>query len=765
MIIPYKSIKMKQLVAFLVLFAVFFTPYLLLAGSRWQRADEAKAGLMLRPCVPHNALIYTLNEDEIRTQLSALLSEPARGGIFELPLADGSTRYFRVWRSAMIPAQLAAKYPGISTFTADAVDNPNITAKLDYTLYGFHAIIFDGINISLIDPVENNQPGYYTVHFKKDEVRSPGSMGHCGVTADVSLRQNRSMDVTPKVAMRVSNGYELRAYRLALACDNQYASAVTGLSNPSISQVLSKMITSLNRVDGVYEREFSITMNLVANEDTLIFNAPSGGINGTDIFASINNDAVSCIAANQGLCDERIGNANYDIGHVFTTGAGGYSQIGVVCSPGLKAQSVTGQPQPWGDGFDIDYAAHEMGHEYGAEHPFNDALNGSCSWYTIVPGSAYEPGSGSTIMAYAGVCSPDDLQPHSDPYFHAQSLAEIQSYTMAGYGNTCAVTTPTNNKPVSLPAFTATYSIPYLTPFELTAPAATDSVANASVTYCWEQWNLGDTGKTLVNTHYSGPIFRSYNPVASPVRVFPKISMVLADSLSNAGIEGNQGEKAPDVARYLTFKLSVRDVYLGNGSFLIPDDSIHLDVINTGNGFTVSSQNNADGEYLGNQDIKVNWNVAGSNTSPINADSVDIFQSADGGYTWPYKLGTYPNNGSATVILPDPDTIIHHSRLKVKGTGNVFFNVNKNDFTVYPNSSPGSNIQVYPSPVHSTLHVYCGDHGILQYIICDVLGRVVSRGRIFGDLDLAVIYWARGVYLLKLIDDNNQVTVKKIVVE
>ncbi len=757
---------MKQLGTFLFVCLFCSAPLLLHAGSRWQRADEARATLKLRPCVPHNALIYSLNEAELKSQLSALTSEPAKGQIIELPLADGSTRYFRVWRSSMIPPQLAAKYPDISVYTAEATDNRNITAKLDYTVYGFHAIIFDGINISMVDPVENNQPGYYAVHFKKDETRSPESVPHCGVTSDPTFRHNKDMDVTDKVAMRVSNGYELRTYRLALACDYQYASAVTGLSTPSIAQVLSKMVTSLNRVNGVYEREFSITMNLIANEDTLIFNAPSGGVNGTDTFAAINDQAVLCNSANQGLCDQRIGNANYDLGHVLTTGAGGYSWLGCVCSAGLKAHSATGQPQPWGDGFDIDYLAHEMGHEFGAEHTFNDALSGSCGVQgNIIPESAYEPGSGSTIMAYGGICKPDNLQPHSDAYFHAKSLAEIQSQSMVGPGNTCAVHSPTNNKPVSLPAFTASYSIPYLTPFELTAPVAIDSVADTSVTYCWEQWNLGDEGQTFANTHYYGPIFRSYTPVKSPVRVFPTMHMVLADSLSNAGIEGNQGEKVPDVARYLTFRLTVRDIYQGHGSFLIPDDSIHLDVINTGSGFKVTSQGYGGIEYLGNEPTTITWNVVSTNTTPINADSVDIFMSDDAGYSWPYKVGTYPNNGSAAIIVPNPASNIEFARFKVKGTRNVFFNVNLSDFSVYHNISTGSNIQVYPSPVHSILHIYCGNKGILQYMVCDAVGRVLIRGKVFGELDLPVNYWARGVYLIKLIDDKNQVTVKKIVVD
>jgi len=757
---------------FIALCICFFIPFAAIAGSKWKRADAGKITLPAHSSIRKNYLAYTADEDGLKSQLFQLTTDPAQGQVVELPMPDGTTRNFKVWHSPMMPDALAAKYPSLKTFTGVAVDNPNITAKLDFTSYGFHAIVFDGINISMIDPAGNNQPGYYTVHYKKDETREPEDMMQCGVTQEAKFHPDENMDVTRKVALRTSNGYQLRTYRLALSCDHFYASAVTGVTDPTIAQVLSKMITSMNRINGVYEREFAITMNFIANEDTLIFNTASGGVNGADPFASIDNDAYNCLLTNQTVCDTRIGNANYDIGHVFTTGAGGLSEIGVVCmpdepgNPSLKAESVTGQPQPWGDGFDIDYVAHEMGHEYGADHPFNDAINGSCNSNTIYPPTAYEPGSGSTIMAYAGICSPDDLQPHSDAYFNSVSLLEIQNY-ITGAGDVCAVHTPTNNKLVSLPPFTTSYTIPYLTPFELTAPAAADSVADTSITYCWEQYNLGDVGQELVNTHQSGPIFRSFSPTTSPTRVFPNMTMVLADSLSNAGTEDAQGEKVPDVARFLTFRLTMRDIFQGTGCFLVPDDTVHLDVINTGMGFAVTSQNTSGNSYLGYTPLDITWNVAGTDAAPINTPNVDIYMSGDGGYTWPYHIGTFINNGSASIILPNPDTSITAARFKVKGSGNVFFNVNKDNFSVEHNSSTiaPTAIEVYPSPVNTTLRLYSGDKGILQFVVYNSIGQKVMNGEVNGELDVPVNDWARGLYIIKFIDAKNQRTIKKFVVD
>jgi hypothetical protein len=559
------------------------------------------------------------------------------------------------------------------------------------------------------------------------------------------------------LAAKTINGYQLRTYRLALSADHYYCQAATGLGTPTIAQALSCMTTSLNRINGVYEREFSITMNFTSKEDTLIWPVNTGSVNGNDPFNTIDNNPNSCLTQNQTECDNRIGNANYDIGHVFTTGGGGLSLLGVICSSGNKAQSVTGSPTPVGDGFDIDYVAHEMGHEYGADHPFNNNADGSCggnAWQA----TAYEPGSGSTIMAYAGICPPDDLQMHSDAYFHAVSLVQIYNYTIAGSGNSCAVRTNTNNKPVGISAFTASYAIPYKTPFELTAPTAVDSVADTSTTYNWEQWNLGDFGAELVQTFFRGPIFRSYMGTTSPTRIFPKNSMVLSSVLTNAGTEGAEGEKAPDTARYLTFKCTIRNIFQGNGCFLFPDDTIHLNVINTGAGFKVTSQNSFV-NYAGASTQTITWNVVGTTSSPINCANVDIYLSTDGGNTWPTLIGNYPNNGSASVTMPNPAATTNLARIKVKGSGNVFFNVNSSNFTLTHSNVGVANIQawatdvkLYPVPATNTFTVETGIDKILTISVFDGLGRVVYSGQMNSKLSLAVGQWPKGVYLINLTD-------------
>ena len=753
---------MKQLCTYLFICAFFFDPFASLAGNRWQAANAAQLPIAKRPVHATKYLAFTTDEAALKQQLFNLSNVPAEAQIIELPMPDGTIRNFKIWQSPMMPDRLAGRYPELRTFTGEAIDNPTITAKLDFTTFGFHAMIFEEGNISFIDPYNNEHSGIYIVHYKRDETREWNERMKCAVPDTGSINKEKNTPLQ-KMASRTSNGYILRTYRLALACDHYYAHAATGIITPTIAQTLSALITSMNRINGVYEREFSVSMNFVANEDTLIWTQEIDPVNGLDPFNNYDNDANSCLNTNQSVCDARIGDAKYDIGHVFTTGAGGLSTLQVVCESGSKARSVTGQTDPVGDGFNIDYVSHEMGHEYGATHPFNSS-DGNCGGGNIEPTTAYEPGSGSTIMAYAGICSPDDLQPHSDAYFHSISLEQIQSY-ITTIGDVCAVKTPTNNKLVSVPSFTTSYTIPYLTPFELTAPTVTDSVADTSVTYCWEQWNIGDIGSSFINTHQYGPIFRSYYPVQSPTRVFPKNSMVLSGVLSNAGIENNEGEKVPDVARFLTFHLTMRDIFQGNGCFVIPDDTVHIDAINTGAGFAVTSQNTSGTYYVGSSPETITWNVVGTNLAPVNAQNVDIYMSVDGGNTWQYHIGTFPNSGSAIVILPNPDTDVHAARIKVKGTNNIFFNVNSTDFTVTHSLESDTAIVIFPVPTHNILRIYGGTKGILNTVIYNAIGQQMWKGQVDGETDVSVALWARGIYFVKLIDIKNHHTVRKIVVE
>ncbi|MBX2906785.1 MAG: T9SS type A sorting domain-containing protein [Taibaiella sp.] len=742
---------MKRTIVFAaVLFAAIF-PAFAMASQAWRETDASRAPKEVQLIKPDAYRVYTLDELALRSQLQNLSADPQYAQIISLPMPDGSMRDFRVWADPMMPQDLAAQFPEITTYSAEAVDDARVGGKLDLTLYGFHSMIFDGAEVAFIDPYDNFRDGYYLAYYKKDLSRAEKDRMNCGIHEDDPGGEASflSQSGLPGLAAKTLNGYSLRTYRLALSCSSQYAIAATGVSTPTVAQVLSKMTTTMNRVNGVFQRELSITMVFVANENALINTSSSG-----DPFFSINSNSNSCLSQNKTTCNSVIGAANYDIGHVFTTGSGGLATLGCVCTNN-KAQGTTGNPSPTGDGFDIDYVAHEMGHQYGANHTFNNSTDGSCAGGNRASSTAYEPGSGSTIMAYAGICAPDNVQGHSDAYFHRASLDQIITYVNGG-GN-CSANTATGNKYVGYtPMSTTSWSIPYLTPFELTAPAAIDSAADSVVLYCWEENDKTSSGATWSATTSAGPIFRSIAPTTSNVRVFPKISSVLAGNLSSAY------EKAPTVARTLTFKLTYRNIRNNKGCITIPDETVTLNAVTTGTGagFKVTSQDIAGIEYAGASTQTVTWDVLNTASAPINTANVDIWMSNNGGTAYQYFVGTFPNTGSASITVPNPSATIAAARFKVKGTNNVFFNVNKVNFRVTNNPSapvsptgvsaiPVSAVtKIFPVPATDVLHIEAAQPGTME--VYNALGQQFWQGKTTDAVSINVAQWPRGVYFLRL---------------
>ncbi|MBA3828236.1 MAG: T9SS type A sorting domain-containing protein [Taibaiella sp.] len=725
---------MHFLKAYLLFFILLGSYTILYAdnSSVWQLIPKHASGNTLLQ--PAQAIYYSLDTNSLWGQLHALPDDPAKAKLIDLPMPSGTFRTFRMWRTHIMLPGMEARYAAIQTYNAAAVDDARVSGKIDITCKGFHAMIFDGENTSFIDPFSDVNDGYYTCYYRRDYHRPLGNNMTCA-TEDDSAKMNNSIYGGKGAQMRLTNGNQLQTYRLALACTGEYAIAVSGIAVPTKALVLSAITTSINRVNGVYERELSITMQFVSNEDTLIFLKDTVG-------SYSNFNGINMLTQNQDTIDRRIGPANYDIGHVFSTGGTGIAQIACVCRNSMKAEGVTGKLNPVGDSYDIDYVAHEMGHQFGADHTFNDNNNGSCGGNANFLQS-YEPGSGSTIMAYAGICDNDNLQVHSDAYFHAVSLYKIVTYTHTPFVATCAMATTIGNKAPSLPAFSASYNIPFLTPFEITAPSTIDSVADTSHTYCWEEWDLGDYGATFANTHISGPIFRSLMPATSSTRVFPKIDMLVKN------ITNYLGEKLPDVARKMNFRLTSRTIYNGVGSINIPDDSIHVNVINTATPFSIIYP--TVGGIIWHKDSSqgILWKVSNTDASPINCTHVDIYLSIDGGYTYPYLLlAGIPNSGFAAVQAPDITTT--HARIKIKASDNIFFNISNNDFSI----ETGGSIDVYPVPAGpatgNVVHIHSFNTDRYQFVVYNIAGKRIMTDYATEQYDINIATWAKGIYYIKL---------------
>lgn len=582
--------------------------------------------------------------------------------ILSVPMPGGSFTRFKIVETVVMEAGLAAKFPNIKTYGGQGIDDPYATIKIDQTELGFHAMIFSQINGSVfIDPYAQGSITDYVSYNKKDLISKTQFV-------EEELDINKSGLKKPLNAQRTNANPciagTLRTYRLAVACTWQYAVAIGG-RQVTPAQALSAIVTTVNRVNGVYETEVDVRIVLINNNNKIVFTDSA-----TQPFKG-NNNAQVLINESQKVIDSLIGSANYDIGHTFSTGAGGLAIIGVVGENTLKARGVTGLSQPVGDAYNIDFVAHEIGHQFGANHTFN-ASTGSCAGNGSSTTNA-EPGSGSTIMAYAGICqASNNLQPHSIPYFHAKSFDEIKDFI-----NTAPSGTPTTtgNRPPAVNAGND-YIIPKSTPFALTGVAS--DIDGDPLTYSWEQINTGGPFSDWNKPSGDAPIFRSFVPVISPVRYFPK----LTDLINNTT---TIGEILPAYARTLAFRLTARDNRAGGGG--VCSDETNVTVDGNAGPFIVTSPNTAATWDVGSFST-ITWDVAKTNQAPVNCTNVNIELSTDGGLTFPITLlSNTANDGVEEIIVPN--NITTRARVRVTSAGNIFFDISNADFTIKATSEFG----------------------------------------------------------------------------
>jgi hypothetical protein len=611
---------------------------------------------------------------------AALATAPpeSRGGtqglLLTLPLPDGTNATFRVQEAPVMAPALAAQFPGIKTYVGVGVSDPAATLRLDLTPLGFHAqVLSPATGAFYIDPASRTDTQHYLSFWKR---AMPGQSFACEVVRPGAKAPRTGQ--RPAGAGQRAVGPTLRTYRLAMAATAEYTrfqsrSLPAGSTTAdSVAAGQAAIVTSVNRVVGVYEKELAVRLVLVAGNNQLVYTRPRA-----DPYTN-NNAGNALLAENQTNIDAVIGSANYDVGHVFSTASGGVAGLGVVCAAGQKAQGTTGTPSPVADAFDIDYVAHELGHQFGGDHTF-DGEGGSCGGGNRNPGTAYEPGSGTTIMAYAGICgAADDVQANSDAYFHVVSYEEIQDYLAT---TSCAVATSTGNNPPTprLPA--SGKVLPIGTPFKLTA-GGYDSDGDA-VTYCWEEFDKTLNGGSPTATQVAGtaaPLFRSFYPTTSPTRYFPR----LANLVNNTTV---LGERLPTVTRPLSFRLTVRDRFTAaNTGFGTAVGGVNSSVLlslsstSAAGPFLVTSPNTAV-SLAGGSSQAVTWDVAGTTANGVNCATVNIRLSTDGGLTYPTLLlsGT-ANDGTENVTLPSVATTT--ARIMVEAADNYFFDISNANFTI-----------------------------------------------------------------------------------
>jgi len=613
--------------------------------------------------------VFALDSNQFKQSLTGAPNRFTAKGpsttIVSLPNADGQLESFRVMESSNMDPALAAKYPDIKSYIGEGVTTPGATVYFSVSPLGVQSMtVYADRSAVFIEPYTTDLSAYAV--YRKADKTAAVSPFDCKVIQAVQT----GLQTTTMTARPNADDATLRTYRLALSVTGEYTVYFGGTK----ALALAAMNNTMTRVNGVFEMDFGVHMTLIANNDVLIYTNAA-----TDPYsAAATGSGGAWNTELQNNLTNTIGNAAYDIGHLFGASGGGGNAgcIGCVCIDDTTSTTDTNKGSgftspsdgiPSGDNFDIDYVAHEMGHQFGANHTFTHSNEGT--------GVQMEPGSGSTIMGYAGITTLD-VQPHSDAYFHAISVQQVTNYIKT---TTCQTNTATGN---AIPTANAglDYTVPKSTPFMLTG-AGTDTNGSDVLTYDWEQMNSQNTSTAPSATKTSGVNFRSYNPSTSPTRYFPKMSSVLAGATTTAGTEITV-EALPSVARTLNFRLTVRDNHTG-GPANNSDDMI-VTVNATAGPFSVTAPNTAV-SYVGGSSQTITWAVAGTTANGVNCANVDILLSTDGGTTWTTLLAATPNDGTEAVTLPNtPGTT---NRIMVKGTDHIFFDVSNTNFTITNGSS------------------------------------------------------------------------------
>ncbi|MEM1325599.1 MAG: reprolysin-like metallopeptidase [Bacteroidota bacterium] len=650
---------------------------LLAQQSLWKKVSEKEISDLdqEQELFPNEAGYYKLSINNLQRILETAPAEEdinlaESNTTIPIPLPNGKMMNFRIVNYEMLEPELAAKYPEIQNYRGVGVEEPSASIRLDWTATGFRAMIAFGKERIFVDPYSRSTKEYYLSYYKKDYPNTQNSRCHFGS----GKVPNHHEEVEHKSA---AGDCQFRRYRLAVATTGEYSNFFGANSAAQSGLVLAAVNSAINRNNMVYERDLGVRMVLIANTDQLFYYNPA-----TDPYT--NNDGGAMLGENQTNVDNVIGNGNYDIGHVFSTGGGGIAGLGVVCNNDFKAQGVTGSGNPTNDPFWIDLVAHELGHQFGANHTFN-VNTGSCN-DNRSNATAMETGSGSTIMAYADICAPNNVQSASDDLFHAISLQEIGTYITVGDGNTCPTVISTAN---TAPTVTdpGNFSIPRNTPFVL---STTSNDANGdNITYTWEQYDneISPTDKPNANNAV-GPLFRAFDVNPSAERYFPALP-------SNNTI----WEVLPNVSRNMDFRVTVRD---NNANYGCTDEQDVSVTVTNAAPFQVTAPNTAI-NLPGGSTYNVTWTVGQTNQNPINCANVEILLSTDSGLTFPTTLlASTPNDGIQNVIIPNVTT--GSARILVKCASNIFYDLSDVNFQINGGTGGGDGTCANPIVIN------CGDN-------------------------------------------------------
>lgn len=699
----------------------------------WEKVNSVsakKTGSVLN----QEKLYYKLNEN-LLIQKIAVSGKTSKSAASEItvPNADGVLERFMVWESSNFDPELQAQYPEIRAYSGTGLDDK--TAKIHFSIapIGVQTMVFRLDKASEFIEQNPENKSEYVLFTSKNKDTSKSLI--CKTKGETTKTASN------KTAKTASNTKTLKTLRLALSCTGEYASFFGGTK----AGALAGMNATMTRVNAVFNKDLAVQLTIIPNNLDIIYTNAA-----TDPYSNAPQGANGAwnLEVQQTLTTV-IGNSGYDIGHLFGRSGGGGDAgcIGCVCDNPVstsddqaKGSAYTSPSDgiPEGNTFDIDFVAHEMGHQLGGTHTFSHEIEGT--------GTNVEPGSGSTIMGYAGVTNDYDIQNISDDYFAYASILQIQNNLAT---KSCPVSTSINNNPPIISAG-LDYIIPFNTPFILTGTGSDPD--GDTVTYCWEQNDSATTTSGSNSIAYpakpDGPLFRSLPPNNSPVRYMPSLNTVLQNRLTTTW------ESVSSVARTLHFSLTGRD----NAALTIPQtntDNMIVTVNTTVGPFAVTSQNTNDIGWQKGSFQTITWDVKNTNTLP-GSNNVNIKLSIDGGLTFPVILeANTPNDGSQTITVPS-DIATTNCRLLIEPVANIYYALNASPFAIGYTSATTCDSYSFGSsftiPFDSSFTTKTVNVPASTGIVSDVKVAVNVTHERFSDLEIQIVSPLGTV--VKLFDKN-----------
>ncbi len=570
---------------------------------------------------------------------STSLGESAQS--IKLPLPDGTWDEFHYHAYDAIDPAALSRFPLLQAYKGVSKTTGN-TVRFDFAYNGFNAYINTAQGEVFIERHVEDSRKYYASFY--------GSMIPNYLT-DVIACQAHDDDVVAETAphghTRLLPTYPLRTYRLAVTTTGEWARALGG---GTVEGTISEILNVTNRINTAMERDFAIRLVLISNNDLCIF------LDGNDDPFN-NGDAGDLMSKSTGVLNTAVGAGAYDIGHAFGTNTGGVAQLGSVC----RANKGAGSSSTFGAYRTTRFfhiVAHEMGHMLTATHTFN-----WCEGENETGATAYEPGSGSTIMSYAGAsnCENRYIQNVSDPYYHSNSIERVVNFIRNDAGSTCGTDTEhENTAPVAMHDYEDGFFIPIGTPFYLEGSGV--DAEDDDLTYCWEQFDLGPLSQ-LGSPVGNAPLFRSFPPSEESVRVFPELNKILFGAT-------NFNETLPTTSRDMTFRLTVRDNNPEAG--LVDFTEVSFKSTASAGPFEVSTPLNNEVLEIGDF-YELIWAVSNTDQAPVNCQSVNVYYATNGIDFEEELASDVPNNGR--LFIPVPADASTGARIAIEAADNIFFNI------------------------------------------------------------------------------------------